>query len=546
MTRSITWSSVVWLRTRGFRGAEVKKYSYAALSVAAATAARLVLDRAVGYHHPYATFYVAVLLSSWYGGIGPGLLATALGGIAAVLVVGLHALAAASGVGALVGFEFYFIVSLTGAILFEAQRRAERKSALNADIARKRLDQLEKEIAQRRQAEEAAHELQEQFRLTFEHAPVGIGQLTLEGSLIEVNPRLCEITGYSRRELLASNFFGLLCPSDDGGSGERYFALQQGSQAAYKEERWLSRKNGGLFWAELAISIVHDTAGAVRYGVAVLQDATARKRAEEELREAQKQESVGVLAGGIAHDFNNLLTGVLGNASLALDALPRNSGAHGMLEAVVSAAKRAAYLTSQLLAYAGKGAFAVDEVDLSRVVSSSRELVSLSLPSNSEVRFQLDDDLPTIRADSRQIQQILANLVINAGEAIPEGSAGVITVGTGLMRFGAGETLPTAVGQIESGSYLALRVEDTGEGIEAGAIPKIFDPFFTTKFMGRGLGLAAVAGIVRALKGAILVSSRPNRGTTFSVLFPVQEGETRAAEAGNATHEHVSTLPGEW
>jgi two-component system cell cycle sensor histidine kinase/response regulator CckA len=247
-------------------------------------------------------------------------------------------------------------------------------------------------------------------------------------------------------------------------------------------------------------------------------DITERIRIEEQLRHAQKLESLGVLAGGVAHDFNNLLTGILGNSSLALD----NTGpGHPLIEEIVKAAERAADLTRQLLAYTGKGRFVMRALDLSELVREISGLVQTTLPKHAQLRLQLADELPAIDGDPGQLQQIVMNLVINGAEAI-ESQGGSVLVRTALQEVdqpfidalsGAGELL-------RPGRYVSLDVHDTGVGIHEENLSKIFDPFFSTKFAGRGLGLSAVLGIVRAHKGALKVHSTPGQGTTFKVLFP--------------------------
>jgi PAS domain S-box-containing protein len=487
-----------------------------------ATLARLVLEHAVGYRHRYAAFYVAVLCSASFGGLGPALLTAVLGAIAIIGLAFPGPLAGPYGPEALQGFEFYWIVTLSAAFLFEAQRRMQRESLRNAEIASMRLAELERETSQRRIAEETAHQFQEQLRMMFEHVPAGICQFSLDGLLIEVNPQFCEITGNPRKEVLKANFYELLDP--EGRAREKYEALRKGRIDVLEQETRLTRRVGVFTWVDVAASLVRGTSGEPRYGVAVVQDATNRKRSEQALLEAQKLESIGMLAGGIAHDFNNLLTAVMGNASLAMDTMPADSGVQRMLSDVVFSAGRAAELTAQLLAYAGKGAFIVDDLDLSAVVRNTCRLVAPSLPSTVQIRLKLDDNLPSLRADPGQIQRILTNLIFNAGEAIAPGN-GNVAVSTALVHFESSLPL-AAVGEIRRGTYLALRVEDNGRGMEESLVQRIFDPFFTTKFMGRGLGLAAVSGIIRVLHGAILVTSRPGHGSCFSVLFPASTQET--------------------
>ena len=232
-----------------------------------------------------------------------------------------------------------------------------------------------------------------------------------------------------------------------------------------------------------------------------------------------------MLAGGVAHDFNNLLTGILGNSSLALDNIGPSHPNRPLIEEVMKAAERAAELTRQLLAYAGKGRFVMRTLDLSELVREISSLVQTSFPKHVYLRLQLADDLPGIDADPGQLQQIVMNLVINGAEAIgsQNGSVLVRTALQDVDRQYIG-TMSSAGELLRPGRYVALEVHDTGAGMDEETLSKIFDPFFSTKFAGRGLGLSAVLGIVRAHKGALKVYSKPGQGTTFKVLFPASAG----------------------
>jgi len=260
-----------------------------------------------------------------------------------------------------------------------------------------------------------------------------------------------------------------------------------------------------------------DDHGRPAGAVAGFLDVTERKRNEERLRQTQKLESLGLLAGGIAHDFNNLMTGVMGSASLILGDVPPDAAEH--LREIISSAERAAHLTRQLLAYSGKGQLMVRDVGVSVAIHEIASLLHLSLPKGVNLTVTAERRLPAVRMDPNQLQQIVMNLAINAGEAIGEGNAGDVTVATSMVNV---ETpfVDAAGGEVAPGRYICIRVADTGSGIDAAARARIFEPFFTTKFTGRGLGLAAVAGIVRAQKGGITVESTPGRGTTFRVLLP--------------------------
>lgn len=257
---------------------------------------------------------------------------------------------------------------------------------------------------------------------------------------------------------------------------------------------------------------------------------TMRKRAdadfiqlEKQLLHAQKLESLGVLAGGIAHDFNNILMAIIGNADLALRKLPPESPVFTNLHEINNAAGRAADLAKQMLAYSGKGRFVVEAIDLNRLIDEMLHMLRVSISKMSVLRFNPVASIPAIEADATQIRQIIMNLVINASEAIGERS-GVIAINTGWMECDRDYLRNNWVDDtIAEGTYVYLEIADTGCGMDDQTISKIFDPFFTTKFTGRGLGMAAVQGIVRGHKGSIRVYSEVGRGTTFKLLFPASE-----------------------
>jgi PAS domain S-box-containing protein len=281
---------------------------------------------------------------------------------------------------------------------------------------------------------------------------------------------------------------------------------------------------------EIAVSTL-ESAGR-RFFSVIARDSTGRKQLERLLLQKDKLESLGLLAGGIAHDFNNLLVGIMGNASMALETLGANSPARGMLRDVISASETAASLTRQLLAYAGKGRFVIEPVDLSDLVRKISHLVESSIPKSIQLRLELADGLPCIEADAAQVQQVVMNLVINGAEAIGD-KPGTLLITTGVQDVDENYIATALVpGEIAPGQYVDLQVHDTGAGMSRGTMDRIFDPFFTTKLTGRGLGLAAVLGIVSGHKGAIKAYSAPGQGTTFKVLFPATgQHVTKAAPA---------------
>ncbi len=246
----------------------------------------------------------------------------------------------------------------------------------------------------------------------------------------------------------------------------------------------------------------------------------AQQRLEKQVQHAQRLESLGVLAGGIAHDFNNLLVAVLGNTELALMDLPQYSPVKQRLEDVRATAVRAADLTNQMLAYSGKGRFAVQPVAMNELIQEMSNLLTISISKSAVLRFNFAENLPSVVADPGQMRQVVMNLITNASEAIGDKS-GIISISTGLLHADEHYLAQTYLNdKFQPGSYVSLEVADTGCGMAPSVQEKIFDPFFTTKFTGRGLGLAAILGIVRGHGGAIRVYSEEGKGTAFKILLP--------------------------
>jgi PAS domain S-box-containing protein len=259
--------------------------------------------------------------------------------------------------------------------------------------------------------------------------------------------------------------------------------------------------------------------------------AEERLKTQEQLQHVQKLEGLGLLAGGIAHDFNNLLMAILGNADLAIEDAPPRSPIRTSLDQIKQISLRAADLCKQMLAYSGKGKFLVAPLNLSQLVKDMTKLLEISISKKAVLRYNLAPDLPAVEADATQMHQVILNLVINASEAIGERS-GVIMLTTGTLNCDEQCQREMYLNTpLESGPYVYVEVQDTGCGMDKDTQSRLFDPFFTTKFTGRGLGLAAVMGIVRGHKGAIKVCSEPGNGSTFTVLLPAS-GEVAAVEKG--------------
>jgi PAS domain S-box-containing protein len=301
-------------------------------------------------------------------------------------------------------------------------------------------------------------------------------------------------------------------------------------------------------WFERLLVPITAVDGRVTAVVSVIMDITERKRLEDErirlneqLLHAQKLESLGVLAGGIAHDFNNLLVAVLGNASLLANRLPPGSPLLEYAQGIEVAARRAADVAHQMLAYSGKGRFVTALVDVTALLEETADLLRIGAARNVTLVRELRHDLPKFKADPTQVRQVVMNLLTNASEAF-DGNSGHIVLRTGVMDVDH-EFLASCMGGGEAtpGRFVYIEVTDYGVGMTPEIVEKIFDPFFTTKFTGRGLGLAAVFGIVRGHRGAISVESRLGEGTTFRVLFPAEASD--GVEASDVRRTAESTPP---
>ena len=370
----------------------------------------------------------------------------------------------------------------------------------------------------------ALEESSEQTRNILESIRDGFAAFDKQWRCTYVNDKATDLSRIPRAEILGKNAWNLYPHRENTTLYKELHRAMEARVPVHFEEHYAPLD----IWFEV-------DAYPTRDGLAVFgRDVTERKRFSERLQQTQKLESLGVLAGGIAHDFNNLLTGIMGNASIVLEDLPAESPARENLDAVVTASERAAALTRQLLAYAGKGRFVIERLNLSELVREITSLLKTSVPRTVELALELEEDLPSMEGDAAQIQQLIMNLVINAAEAVEDGKTETVRIitRTEWVDQPAIDQMFTPNG-IAPGRYVALEVRDAGSGMDAVTLSRIFDPFFTTKFTGRGLGLAAALGIVRGHKGALHVESVPGEGSTFKVLFPVSAGPVAPSGRSN-------------
>ncbi|HVY91243.1 MAG TPA: ATP-binding protein, partial [Bryobacteraceae bacterium] len=355
----------------------------------------------------------------------------------------------------------------------------------------------------------------------------------------EANDGFLRMLGFTRDDLRNGKIdFAVLTPPEFIAADDR--ARVQLAERGFTDpyEKALIAADGHT--VPVMVGVISFEQGRATPWMAWVLDLSEHRRLEERLRQAAKAESIGLLAGGVAHDFNNLLTIIIGNASMANAALPENSPARHQISNTLRAAERAADLTRQLLAYAGKGRFVVRHADVSEAIREIATLLRSSAPRNAQIELDLAEGLPLVNADVTQLQQLVMNLVLNGLESLDE-DGGLVQVSTSAVDFDE-EILRSAqlVENIEPGRYVLIEVADNGCGMDDETRQRIFDPFFTTKFTGRGLGLAAAAGIVRAHQGGMLVRSAPGRGSTFQIFLPAtapdaEETDKLAAEAEPVT-----------
>ncbi len=359
-------------------------------------------------------------------------------------------------------------------------------------------------------------------RSHLESTPLAVIETDGAFRIREWNPAAERIFGYTREEALGKDTRDLVPKEGQEGVAAHREALLSGTDGIRATMENLTRTGQRILcdWYNTAL---RDERGRFLGAIFMADDVTERRRAESALRQAQKLESLGVLAGGIAHDFNNLLTAILGNTEVALDLAKGNPRLLHALQRVEATTQRGADLARQLLAYAGKAHFSVQPLDLNGIIVEMGDLLSVSISKKVVLRRDLQPGLPPVEADSAQFQQVVMNLVINASEAIGD-RPGQIILRTRAAEYNRAQLSAAFPGQVlEPGLYVRMEVEDDGSGMDAETIGRIFDPFFTTKFTGRGLGLSAMLGIVRGHRAGIRVESTPGEGTTFILLFPAGE-----------------------
>jgi two-component system NtrC family sensor kinase len=372
------------------------------------------------------------------------------------------------------------------------------------------------DISDRKRAEQALRQSEEKYRGLFENATYGIFQSKLDGALLDVNPALVAMLGYSSKEELLTRNLNRDIYEDPADRRSILDSYGPSRRVNGVEVNW-KRKDGKIIVVRISGGAFRRQDGSFSHFEVVVEDITGRRSLEAQFRQAQKMEAVGLLAGGISHDYNNLLGVILGNADLLLETTPTGVQQHHA-EQIIKATRRAAELTRQLLAFSRKQILYPVILDLNAVVRDVGKILQRLIGEDVQIVTDLETSLDSTRADRGQIEQILMNLATNARDAMPNG--GKFTIRTWNAELGPDDVALHPYAKL--GRYVRLSVNDTGVGMTDAIRHRVFEPFFTTKAEGRGtgLGLATVYGIVKQSTGYIWVSSAPGAGTTFDIYLP--------------------------
>ncbi|HEX7502333.1 MAG TPA: PAS domain S-box protein [Acidobacteriota bacterium] len=383
-----------------------------------------------------------------------------------------------------------------------------------------------RDVSERRQAEKKLQESEQRYRTLFESAGDAIFLLTNDRIIIDCNSRTLEMFGYAREQIIGKHIERLHPPRQADGSDSLAKGKEKNVAALRGESQFFEwrhvRIDGAFFDAEVTLKRVE--LGSGMHLLAMVRDISERKRLEEQLRQAQKMEAVGILAGGVAHDFNNILSTIVGYGSLLQMKLKEESLLKGYVERILSASERAANLTSSLLTFSRKQEIELLPIDLNDVIYGFHKILARLIGEDIVFNLSLASRSLMVDADVRQIEQVLMNLANNSRDAMPRG--GRLTISTSPV------SMDPAPGDLPPGAYAAITVADTGAGMEKEIQARIFEPFFTTKDVGKGtgLGLAIVYGIVKNHGGVVTVDSAPGKGTTFTIYLPLKSQAKKKAE----------------
>jgi len=488
--------------------ATILRYGVAVLSTTLALIPTLLLPDVA--ESRLALFGVAVMVSAWYGGWKPGLAATAF----ALTVSAYFSLAGEHTPGqyrmAIARLSLFFFVALL-ICWFNAALRAAQEGLRRSEM---------------------------NFRSLVTNAPYGICRCDSAGQLLDANPALLAMLGYSSAEELVGNHLGGLYADT-----QQWFELADHLRSAAPFNglfvEWM-RKDGTGTVVRVSGRAVSD-GGKGRTFELFAEDVTERRALEQQLQQSQKMEAVGRLAGGIAHDFNNLLMVISGYSEFLLDRLGPEPALRGPAQEIASAAVRATSLTRQLLAFSRKQMLAPKILDLNGVVTENLKMLTRVIGEDIDLVMVPAAGLGTVRADAGQVEQVIMNLAVNARDAMPSG--GKLTIETSNVSLD--EEYARFHAPLKPGNYVMLAISDTGAGMDSETQSHIFEPFFTTKGpKGTGLGLSMVYGIVKQSGGYIWVYSEPGKGTTFKIYLPRVAEKVESPAQVVAPAESVAAVPG--
>ena len=378
-----------------------------------------------------------------------------------------------------------------------------------------------RDVTERREAEEALRRSEERFRLLVQGVTdYAIYMLDTEGNVSSWNAGAERFKGYSADEIMGQHF-SRFYPDEDRAAGVPQRALQTArEEGRFEAEGWRMRKDGSRFWASVVIDPIHDLEGTLIGFTKITRDLTERKKAQEQVFQAQKMEALGKLTGGVAHDFNNILSAIMGSVSIAMKRAKAGHDATPFLQNAIQAAERGATLTQRMLAFARKQELKLQSVDVIACVRDMASLLARTIGPQVSIALRFPLSLPPVLADRAQLELGIMNLMVNARDAMPSG----------------GQIVMSARAASEGGTEMVhFSIEDSGEGMDKETLARAVEPFFTTKGVGKGtgLGLSMVQGMVEQSGGRLSIDSTPGKGTTVGLWFPVAEAETAAPEQGD-------------
>ena len=488
--------------------APILRYGVAVLSTTLALIPALLLPNIA--ESRLAVFAVAVMVSAWYGGWKPGMVATAF-----ALTVSSY---------------FSFSTEQTPAQFRSTMLRLALFVVLAALICWFN--------AALRAAQEGLRRSEKNFRSLVTHAPYGICRCNSSGQLLDANPALLAMLGYSSTQELVGKHLGALYADT-----QQWFELADHLRVTTPFQgmvvEWMRKDGRGAVIRVSGRAVLNG--GKERTFELFAEDVTEQRALEQQLRQSQKMEAVGRLAGGIAHDFNNLLMVISGYSEFLLERLGMEPSLRAPAQEIANAAGRASSLTRQLLAFSRKQMLAPKILDLNAVVTENLKMLTRMIGEDIDLVMAPAADLGAVRADASQIEQVIMNLAVNARDAMPSG--GKLTIETSNISLD--EDYARFHAPLKPGNYVTLAISDTGAGMDSETQSHIFEPFFTTKgTSGTGLGLSTVYGIVKQSGGYIWVNSEPDKGTTFKIYLPRVAETTESLAQVSGVADSEATVPG--